>query len=579
MKNHTPLLAAAAVFTGLAVSNVTAAPPEGLKVRLLVKPKASMSEAALDAMLSAKGASEKKVIDALNVRVIEVPAHAAEALSRALSRNKDVEYVEPDAMASGLATPNDQYFNSQWWLTKVQAPQAWDITTGSAGTVIAVVDSGVHASHPDISARILPGYDFINNDADATDDWGHGTAVAGVIGASSNNSIGTASMTWANPILPVKVLGADGNGPYSAISNGIIWAADQGAKVINLSLGGTQSSITLQNAVNYAWNLGAVVVASVGNNGLNVLTYPSACNNVIAVSATNSTDGFPTWSNFGPHVDVSAPGEGILTLYGTNLYASWNGTSFSCPIASGVLALMKAANPQLTNVGLRDLLIGSSDDLGAAGFDIYYGHGRVNALSAVQDAVDSIVVDTAAPTVAFTSPGNGATVSGTVNVSMSSADNIGVTRVDFYLNGVLYNQSTSSTPTFTWNTSNSVDGSYTLEARAFDAANNFGSSTITVTVANAAMVDTIAPSVAITSPTGGIRVVKNQKITIQSSDNIGVTQVRLYIDGNLFATSGSANVTFTWNTSSAARGAHILQAYAYDAAGNIGASAPVSVNR
>lgn len=377
----------------------------------------------------------------------------------------------------------------------------------------------------------------------------------------------------------MKVLGADGNGPYSAISNGIIWAADQGAKVINLSLGGTQSSTTLQNAVNYAWNMGAVVVASVGNNGLNVLTYPSACNNVIAVSATNATDGFPTWSNFGPHVDVSAPGESILTLYGTDLYAYWNGTSFSCPITSGVLALMKAANPQLTNVGLRDLLISSSDDLGASGFDIYYGNGRVNALSAVQAAVNAIVVDTTSPTLAFTTPSNGSTVSGNVNVGVNSADNIGVTRVDFYVNGVLTSQSPSATPTFTWNTTNLVDGSYTLEARAFDAANNFGTSTIVVNLANSVMVDTTAPSVAITSPTGGIRVVKNQKITVQSSDNIGVTQVRLYIDGNLFASSTSPTVTFTWNTSNASRGTHILQAYAYDAAGNIGASVPVSVTR
>jgi len=143
-----------------------------------------------------------------------------------------------------------------------------------------------------------------------------------------------ASVAWGNPILPVKVLGADGSGTYSGIANGITWAADKGARIINLSLGGTSSSRTLQDAVNYAWNKKAVLVAAAGNNGNDTALYPAACSNVVAVSATNSSDSRPSWSNYGSYVDVAAPGESILTLYGADSYAYWNGTSFSSPVAS-----------------------------------------------------------------------------------------------------------------------------------------------------------------------------------------------------------------------------------------------------
>lgn len=539
-----------------------------------------MPEAALHAILSSTGAEEHDFIPALDVRVIRVPQHASQKLIQALERNKQIEYVEPDPVATAIGTANDPYFTggNQWYLSKISAPAAWDLTTGSSEVVVAVLDTGVLASHPDISGKVLPGYDFINNNADATDDNGHGTAVAGLTSASTNNSLGMAAVTWKNPVLPVKVLAANGSGNHSNIANGITWAADNGARIINLSLGGTSSSRTLRNAVNYAWNRNVILVAAAGNNGNDTAFYPAAYNNVVAVSATNSSDGRPSWSNYGSYVDVSAPGASILTLHGATGYAWWNGTSFSSPIASGVVALMASANPALSNAAIVDALLKNSDDIGDPGYDVYFGHGRVNAQRAVAAVWISPSVDTTAPVVSIDSPTAGASVSGLVEVSLSATDNVGVTRVELYIDGVLYGESASSSASFSWETTNTTDGSYSLEARAYDAANNVGSTAITVKVQNSVVEDDVAPLATIISPTDGSQLNGGSvKVSVSSSDNVGVTKVELYINGALFGTSTSDSPTFNWKIRRIPSGAHTLQAYAYDAAGNIGSSSLVTV--
>jgi len=566
---------------GSLVPFVHAAPP-GDHVQLLVKPKATMPEAALHALLSAQGTAEHSNIPALNVRVIRVPADAAEKVLLALQRNKDVVYAEPDSIAHAISTANDPYFtqNFQWYLSKIEAPIAWSTSTGSSQVIVAVVDTGVLATHPDISGKVLVGYDFVNDDADATDDNGHGTGVAGFTAASTNNGIGMAAVSWANPVLPVKVLGADGSGSHSGIAKGITWATDKGARIINLSLGGTAWSQTLQDAVNYAWNRNVIVIAAAGNNGNNTAFYPAACNNVIAVSATNSSDGRPNWSNYGSYIDISAPGADVLTLSGASGYANSNGTSYASPVTAGVVALMVAANPQLSNAAIVDTVLRNSDDIGSSGYDVYFGYGRVNARRAVAAVTTSTPTDTTAPTVAIISPSNGATLSSSVNVSVSSTDNVSVTRIELYIGGVLYSQSSSSSATFSWNTNNSQDGTYILEARAYDAANNVKSTSINVNVKNSAVADIIAPLVAITSPSDGTKINRNTKtvkITITATDNVGVTKVELFLNGRLVGTSYSGSAVFSSNTSKLATGTHIFQAYAYDAAGNIGASHPITV--
>ena len=364
------------------------------EVQMIVKMKPSMREADFKGRLNVRGGSQRGEIRGIGARVVRVPKASAELLKGELERDANIEYVEPDFTAQALGTSNDPYFvqGSQWHLSTISAATGWDTTTGSSAQPIAVIDSGVRASHPDLAGKVLAGYDFVANDNDANDENGHGTAVAGTVSPASNNLVGVCGVAWSNPILPVRVLDANGSGSYSAIANGIIYAADRGAKVINLSLGGTSSSRALQDAINYAWNKQCVIVAAAGNNGNNIAFYPAACSNVVAVSATNISDTRPSWSNFGSYVDVSAPGVDILSVYGSDQYAAWNGTSFSSPVASGVVALMAAANTTLTNAQLVDILIKNSDDIGTAGYDVYYGHGRVNASRAVTAAKNFVVV-------------------------------------------------------------------------------------------------------------------------------------------------------------------------------------------
>ncbi|MEY3898322.1 MAG: hypothetical protein RLZZ214_3843, partial [Verrucomicrobiota bacterium] len=349
--------------------------------------------------------------------------------------------------------------------------------------IVAVVDSGVSATHPDLVGKVLTnGYDFIANDSDPTDENGHGTAVAGTVSPASNNQLGVAGVSWNTPILPVRVLDANGSGSYSAIASGITYAADRGAKVINLSLGGTSTSRTLQDAVNYAWNKQSVIVAAAGNNGNNITFYPAACSNVVAVSATDSADVRPSWSNYGSYVDVSAPGANILSLYGADQYASWNGTSFSCPVTSGVVALAASANSKLTNSQLVEILVKNTDDIGAPGYDIYYGSGRVNAYRTASAALALASSDVTAPVVGITSPADGATLAPTTQrIDVRGSDNVAVTRIELYIDGKLFGTSTASTATFSWSTKKVTRGSHTLQAYAYDAAANVGtSSSVTV---------------------------------------------------------------------------------------------------
>ncbi len=555
-----------------------AAPPD--EVQILVKPKAALSEVALHALLSSHGARETAAIPALNVRIVRVPAAAAARVLDALNRDLDVEYAEPDFKAEASGTANDPYYTSgsEWHLAKIQAPSAWDITTGATGIIIAVVDTGANYAHPDLKDKLLAGYDFVNSDSDPSDDNGHGTASAGCAAPSTNNSIGVAGVAWSNPILPAKVLGADGSGSYSAVANGITYAADRGARVINLSLGGTSSSRTLQDAINYAWNKNAVIVAAAGNNGNSTPVYPAACTNVVAVSATNSSDTLPSWSNYGSYVDVAAPGESILTLYGADSYAYWSGTSFSSPITAGIVALMASANPQLSNAQLVDLLLKNSDDLGAPGYDVYYGYGRVNAYRAANAARNTITADTSAPVVSITSPANGSTVAGTIDVAVSATDNVGVGKIELYMDTTLVAQSTTASATFSLNTLNYADGAHTLQARAYDATGNVGTTSITVTVQNSTTADTTPPVSTITSPADGSTITsRTLKIYVTGSDNVGVVKLELYIDGKIFGSSTASSAVFTWNTIKVTAGAHKLQAYAYDAAGNAGASSLITI--
>lgn len=293
----------------------------------------------------------------------------------------EVEFAEPNYLFSASVTPNDPFFASyQYGPQRIQAPSAWDVTQSNPAVKIAIVDTGVQPDHPDLRGKLLQGYDFVDNDNTPSDGNGHGTHVAGIAAAVTNNGIGIAGMAPLASILPVRVLDNSGSGDLANVARGIVYAAQQGAQVINLSLGAPVSSSTLESAIQYAWSRGAVIVAAAGNEGTSRLNYPAAYANVIAVASTNERDQKSGFSNYGQWVEVAAPGENILSTYPGGYYAYLSGTSMAAPHVAGLAGLLAAQGR--TNVQIRNAILSTSDPV--AGTGVYWLYGRVNASRAVR---------------------------------------------------------------------------------------------------------------------------------------------------------------------------------------------------
>jgi len=357
--------------------------PAHVAGRLLAAHREGIDPNLLERMWMAHGAVVRRRLPRFRVDVLEVPEERSEAILESLMRSGLFEYVEHDFYARTAAVPNDPSYIAQWHLPRIQSAEAWSVTTGSASVVVAVIDSGVDGKHPDLAAKLVPGWNFVGGNADTTDVLGHGTAVAGTLGAASNNGIGVAGVSWASLIMPLVVVDPNDYAAYSDIAAAIEYAVDHGVRVINISIGGPNSSSTLQSAVDYSWNKGAVIFSSAMNDTTAAPYYPAACNHAVAVSATDSNDQLASFSNYGAWIALAAPGTNILTTMNGGGYGYWYGTSFAAPIAAGVAALCLAVNPGLSNAALVSLLEQSADDLGPAGWDASFGWGRINAYRAV----------------------------------------------------------------------------------------------------------------------------------------------------------------------------------------------------
>jgi thermitase len=281
-------------------------------------------------------------VPGIGVRQVRLPSIVPVSLALQIySQLPFVEFAEPNFVARKAAVPNDPHYGNQWALPKVNAPQAWDLSTGSSNVVIAIIDTGIQLNHPDLQSKLVPGWDFVNNDNIPDDDEGHGTHCAGIAAAATNNSTGIAGLGWNCSLMPVKVLDQAGNGTYLNVAAGMTWAVDNGAKVLSLSLSGSSPSNTLLNAVNYAWNNGVVVVAAAGNSNSSTPEYPAWYSNCIAVGSTDSNDQRSSFSNFGNDwVDVAAPGSSILSTYIGSTYATSSGTSMATPLVAGLAGLL-----------------------------------------------------------------------------------------------------------------------------------------------------------------------------------------------------------------------------------------------
>jgi subtilisin family serine protease len=371
-------VALAALLTfGLASSPAAAAADDGPgspSARLLVQFRDGGLTPRASALLGAARARRVGRIAPLGVQVLSVPAARAERALAVLRSSPAVTYAELDARVDAADTvPNDPYWASQWGPARTNTARAWDTATGDPSVVVAVLDTGVDASHPDLAGALVAGTDLVNSDANPADDNGHGTAVAGIVAARTDNLAGIAAYCWRCAVMPVKVLGADGSGSMSAVASGITWAADHGARVVNLSLGGPSGTTTLERAVSYARSKGVVVVSAAGNDGTTAMEYPAAYPGVISVAGTDATDARYSWSNHGSWVQVAAPGCHIGSLRGGG-YGNFCGTSSATPAVAGIAALAFSASPSATGTQVEDAITSTATDVGT-----FVAHGRVDA--------------------------------------------------------------------------------------------------------------------------------------------------------------------------------------------------------
>ncbi len=383
---------------------------------VLVKFNPSLSEQKVESMIADYKSRKLKRIPRLDIYQVQIPedVEVMDMVSM-MDQDPDIDYAEPNYIAHMAVTPNDSLFRYQYALynegqdigvpgspqglprADIKATEAWEETKGDEEIIIAVLDTGIDMYHIDLFGKILHGgRDFVNEDFDATDDNYHGTLVAGIAAADTNNYEGMAGVAWDCKILPVKVLDEEGTGTFSEVIEGIIWAADNGAHVINLSLGAEIGGESLEEAVRYAYEASVVVVAAAGNEGGAVL-YPAAYDAYcIAVAATDNVDQRVTFlnsggvweSNMGPEVDVAAPGENILSTVptwfwgpGSFPYAYGSGTSVATPHVAGLAALIKNIKPWLTAGEIMDIIRFSADDVNSStnpGIDDFLGHGRIN---------------------------------------------------------------------------------------------------------------------------------------------------------------------------------------------------------
>ena len=526
VKNSVFIVIILALLLGMASAQVASTPAHSTQTvmtsgspgsiragHILVRFKTTPGQDMLNQLNTTFGAKVVGRIDKIGVTHLHAPSEAGLALLGHLRKRSDVEFAEfdstvqaiwqPNTSAPTTFQPNDPYYSTmyssshygnvdQWGPPAVSAPAAWEVTLNDPGIVIAIVDTGVDDTHPDLFSKIVGEYSYVGS---IRDGFGHGTHCAGIAAAATNNVVGVAGMCPNCGILSVKVLNDQGSGYISDVASGIIYAASHGARVISLSLGGSGRSSTLQSALAYAVANNALPVCAMGNNGSNSNTpEPGYWHDCLSVIATDQNGAKASFSNYGIKADVAAPGVAILstmptypvtltTSYGyrTN-YDALSGTSMATPMVAGIAGLVLSENPSLTPAQVAGIIEASSGD--GVTWTPKLAFGVVNAFNAVSNAIHS---DYVTPSANLTSPAEGTTVSGLVTVQAAPTDNTTVHHVDIVQNGTRFMQvltggSTTtgtgknavSTPAWTvsWPSTTVFNSSITVSAFAVDVFGN-----------------------------------------------------------------------------------------------------------
>jgi len=353
------------------------------KTTLVVKMAKGQFPAERQAAINRHGGTQKRSIPQLDLEIVEVPAGAAAAITKNLQDDPAIVRVETNQSRKIQSYPSDTYVGNQWALTII----GWDRVYGSvvpqSSATVAILDTGVDPGHPDLIGSIGLGTSSIDNSAGLTDLNGHGTWLAGIVSAKTDNGLGIAGVGFSQvQVMPVKVLDSQGVGQDDDIISGILWATDHGASVILMAFSGPGFSEGLQEAIDYAWSKNVVLVAATGNDGSNTATYPAGDRGVMGVSATDQSDNLDPLSNYGSSVFLAAPGRDILGTFIGDGYVSWSGTSASAAIVAGAAGLMRAVDPSLTNGIVVNRLARSADPTGT---QMETGNGRVQLAKALAD--------------------------------------------------------------------------------------------------------------------------------------------------------------------------------------------------
>ena len=483
---------------------------------IILKFKSNVPQSVID-KLNDKHGITKLQTNSRGVIKAKVPkGKSVEEMVTILSENPNVEYAQPNYICYAVYDPNDPYYRYQWNLDNgtggINAEDAWDLTDGS-GAIVAILDTGIAYENYGIYLRagdlaqtsFIPGYDFINNDAHANDDNAHGTHVAGTVAQSTNNGIGVAGVAYGTTLMPVKVLNAGGSGTSYSLADGLYYATDHGANIINMSLAwpvyqlsGTwvafNPGAVVSNAIEYAYNHGVTLVAAAGNDGASVVAYPAAYDQCIAVGATNSAESLASFTNRGSALDLTAPGQSILQqTFNPNTkvvsdfgYWYFSGTSMASPHVAGVAALLFSSG--VTDPAeIKRILYETAEDHGAMGWDSQYGWGIVDAYAAVSSvgaspnnppiATDDAYITSEDNILNVTEPGVLA------NDTDTDGDLLTATIVNSPSNGTL---SLNADGSFLYTPDNDFNGSdsFTYKANDGKAVSNTGTVSITINPVN-----------------------------------------------------------------------------------------------
>jgi thermitase len=487
--------------SGGAQQLATVGSPGGIRAgHVLVSFRTPPGRQVLEELSAGFGARLVGTIAGIAVTHLEAPPETGLALLRHLRSRPDVEFAEFDSVVNVMFVPNDPYYDSpyasshygsvsQWGLPEVSAPDAWDVTLGDAAILIAIVDTGVDCTHPDLQAKCMGQQSYVGT---TRDEFGHGSHVAGIVAASTNNGVGVAGVCPNCRVLSVKVLDANGSGFISDVVSGITYAADHGARVINMSLGGGGRSETMRSALQYAVAHNALPVCAMGNSGSSSSTpEPAYWYDCLSVIATQQNGSRASFSNYGIKADVAAPGVAYLstmptftctlnTTYGYyQNYDALSGTSMATPVMSGIAGLVLSKNPGLTPAQVKGLLIAAAGD--GVNWTANLGFGLANAAKAVSTAVHT---DLVAPSPNLVTPAEGATVSGLVTVQAAPTDvSSAVHHVDIVKDGTRFMQVLTGSPsgngkgtippwTISWPSTTIFNGSANVSAIATDVFGN-----------------------------------------------------------------------------------------------------------